>query len=274
MTSPLVSVCIPTYNGERYLRRTIESVLLQSYPNIQIVVSDDASTDSTRDIVAEFRDERFTVINHEQSLGAERNWNAACAPAKGEYIKLLCQDDVLLPDCLEGQVGALASYPSAAFVWSPRDIISPRGRRLLRSRGYRPTHPLVTMSDVAGEVVRSGTNPFGEPCAVLMRKIAFDSTSGFRGQYVIDLNMLLDLLRSGHGVHLDRTVSQFRISDSSWTSTLRKEHARQVRQVSEALAAEHPSLVASRDLRLGKRRAAILQRQRTVLITLVKLLRL
>lgn len=273
MTTPLVSVCIPTYNGARYLRETLESVLNQSYRSIQIVVSDDNSVDKTRDIVDELRDERFTIIHHTRSLGAEANWNAACTPAAGTYLKLLCQDDLLLPDCLERQVEILESNASASFVWSPRDVISPGGRSLLKSRGYRPRQPSVTLADVARDVVRSGTNPFGEPCAVLMRKSAFDSTNGFHGSYVIDLNMWIDLLRSGSATFLNRTLSQFRISASSWTSTLRTEHSRQVSHLAGSLVDEFPALISPDDLRIGHRRAARLQRQRTILISMIRLLR-
>lgn len=272
MTAPLVSVCIPTYNGARFLGTTIESVLNQTYGSIEVIVSDDASTDSTLDIIDRMKDDRFTVLHHSGANGAEGNWNASCAPARGRYLKLLCQDDILHPRCLEVQVEALESDARAAFVWSPRDVISPRGRRLMRGRGYRPTTPFVTMADVARDMVRSGTNPFGEPCAVLMRKSAFDATDGFHGKYVIDLNMWIDLLRQSGAVFVDETLSQFRVSNTSWTSELRGEHSGQVNELMESVAREFPSLVSADDLAVGGRNSSRLQRRRSLVIALTKAL--
>lgn len=274
MTPPLVSVCIPTFNGGDFLAQTLESVLAQTYPRIEIVISDDASSDDTRRIIEEFRDERFEVLLHDEPTGASANWNSACALATGEYIKLLCQDDLLLPRCLEAQVDALESNPSATFAWSARDVISPRGRRLLRSRGYHPDRPVVSMSAVVRDIVRSGTNPFGEPCAVLMRTDAVRSTEGFRGRYTIDLDMWLQLLRRGPAVHVPGTHSQFRISSGSWTAQLQGEHAADVRGLAEGLVDEDPSHVSSADIARGSRRAAMLERFRSILIAFISITRL
>ena len=137
------------------------------------------------------------------------------ARATGTYLKLLCQDDILLPQCISAQVGALEANPLASFVWSPRNVISPGGRRLLRSRGHSPDTFATTLADAARLIVRSGTNPFGEPCTVMMRRLCFDATPGFHGRYLIDLEMWIDLLRTGPAVHLNETLSQFRISGDS-----------------------------------------------------------
>lgn len=274
MNSPLVSVCIPTFNGERYLRKTIESVLNQDWPHLEVIIADDASSDGTMRVVDELRDERFSVIKHTESIGPEGNWNAACAAANGEFIKLLCQDDLLMGGCLTAQVRVLQDNPSASFAWSPRDVISPKGRRILRSRGYIPSDGTVTFQEVARHIVRSGTNPFGEPCAVLMRASSERMTGGFSGSYLIDLEMWVDLLRSAPAVHSPETLSQFRVSSDSWTSQLRRVHALEHHELASRLAAEMPELISTEDVATGARRAKKLQRRRSALLALVTLLRL
>lgn len=271
MTEPLVSVCIPTRNGARFLEHTIRSVLEQTHRNLRIIVSDDASTDGTMTIVERLRDERFVVLPHDSPSGAAGNWNAVCAAAEGDYIKLLCQDDVLMAGCIEHQVAALEARPECSFCWSPRDVISPGGRRLLRSRGFVPASPVVHLADAVTEVVRSGTNPFGEPCAVLVRHEAFLATGRFHGEYLIDLGMWLALLGWGPAVHLNRTLSQFRIAPSSWTAALKGRHAEQFLECARELAAAHPDVITAKDLVDGERNATRLQRQRTALVALLKL---
>lgn len=272
MTAPLVSVCIPTRNGEQWLERTLRSVLDQTHPNLRIVVSDDASTDGTLSLVERLRDDRFTVLTHDVPLGAAGNWNAACAEAEGDYVKLVCQDDILLPTCIEHQVGALEARPECSFCWSPRDVISPRGRRLVRARGLVPVEPVVGFDDVASGLVRGGTNPFGEPCAVLMRRSALAATTGFRGEYLIDLNMWIELLERGPAVHVDETLSQFRITTSSWTAVLADRQADQFEEFARALADSHPAAVSQDDVAHGSRCAARLQRRRRMLVAALKLL--
>lgn len=274
MKSASVSVCIPTHNARPFLRETLRSVLDQTCPPTEIIISDDASTDDTLAIVDEMRDDRFTVLRHDTNLGAEQNWNVACSASSGEHLKLLCQDDVLLPTCLEIQSEALKANPGSVFTWSPRDVVTPRGRRLLRSRGYRPTRSVVTLDDVLVELVRSGTNPFGEPCAVLMRRSAFDATTGFHGRYLIDLNMWIDLLGLGPAVFVGETLSQFRISTTSWTARLRHEHARQLVDLHTDLLRRYPQIIDEADVGLGAKEAQRLQFQRSILIASLGFLRI
>ena len=100
---PLVSVCMPTCNGEAYIGDALTSVLKQTYQNIEIVVSDDTSTDETLSVVDRIlagTSIPFSVHSHERA-GIGANWNYCIRVAKGEYIKFLFQDDILKPNCIE-----------------------------------------------------------------------------------------------------------------------------------------------------------------------------
>ena len=109
--NPLVSVCIPAYNSARYIRTTMESGLGQKYENIELVVVDDCSKDDTVEIVRSVRDPRVRLVRNEKNLGMTGNWNKCLAEARGEYIKLICADDVLYEDSIEKELGALLGHP-------------------------------------------------------------------------------------------------------------------------------------------------------------------
>ena len=93
MTTPTVSVCIPTYNGEQYVERTIRSVLAQTYKDFELVVRDDGSTDATLDVVQRIDDSRVRIVAGRKNVGAGANFDLAASEATGTYVKLLCQDD-------------------------------------------------------------------------------------------------------------------------------------------------------------------------------------
>src|SRR5438270_12301052 len=99
---PPVSVCIPTYNGEAFVRQCIESVLAQSFPDFELIVVDDGSTDGTWDIVRDYeaRDCRFRVSRNEVNKGLVGNWNHCVDVATGRWLKFVFQDDELAPECL------------------------------------------------------------------------------------------------------------------------------------------------------------------------------
>ncbi|HUL32094.1 MAG TPA: glycosyltransferase family 2 protein, partial [Thermodesulfobacteriota bacterium] len=92
-----VSVCIPSYNGARFIGATIKSVLDSVYQDFEIIISDDASTDSTFKVIESFHDGRISVYRNERNLGVVRNWNQALTKATGDYVGLLNHDDLYGP---------------------------------------------------------------------------------------------------------------------------------------------------------------------------------
>src|SRR5579859_195058 len=104
---PLISVCIPCYNGERFIGRTLESVLRQTFTDFELVIVDDKSTDGTVSVIRGFTDARIRLIQNEKNLGLCLNWNRALSQTAGKYVKLLCEDDFLYPECLARQVAVL-----------------------------------------------------------------------------------------------------------------------------------------------------------------------
>lgn len=111
-SGPLVSIIIPTYNRARLLGRAIQSILNQTYPNFEIIVVDDCSSDNTENVVRSFCDERMRYIRHEKNKGAVAARNTGIKAARGEYIAFQDSDDEWLSEKLEKQVRAFKFGPS------------------------------------------------------------------------------------------------------------------------------------------------------------------
>lgn len=123
MNCPLVSVIIPTYNGSRFIRETIQSVLDQTYNNLEIMVVDDGSTDDTSLIVKSITDQRITYIQ-QKNAGVSPARNHGIAVSKGDYIAFLDHDDVWLPCKLEKQLSLFEQNPKVALIYSDVFIIN------------------------------------------------------------------------------------------------------------------------------------------------------
>ncbi|WP_295200233.1 glycosyltransferase family 2 protein [uncultured Chryseobacterium sp.] len=126
MKKSLVSICIPTYNGEKYLRETLHSVQVQTYRNIEVIISDDESEDDTVLICEQFKSENPDIPVHIYShspTGIGANWNYCIEKANGQYIKLLFQDDVMENNCIEKLIHYIDKY-RLEIVVSKRSIIN------------------------------------------------------------------------------------------------------------------------------------------------------
>jgi len=115
---PLVSVMIPSYNGAQFIEETLESVLSQTYRNMEIIVLDDGSTDSTGEIVQSIanRDHRI-IYKYQCNVGLAETRNRIVNMSKGRYVAFLDQDDLWLPTKIEKQVRLLENYPDVKFVY-------------------------------------------------------------------------------------------------------------------------------------------------------------
>ena len=154
-SSPLVSVVIPTYNRADLLRECLDSVQAQTYRPMEIIVSDDGSTDQTAQTVADFREHTKPQTGLETVFlalprgGAPKARNAGVARATGEFIQYVDSDDLLHPRKVELQVAAFAANPEAEFVWglysyfdaaAPQDFVYDLSGLLKAARQFRADH--------------------------------------------------------------------------------------------------------------------------------------
>jgi glycosyltransferase involved in cell wall biosynthesis len=112
---PLATVAMVTYNSERYVATAIESVLCQSYENLELLICDDHSADATWEIVKSYGDSRIRTHRNETTLGEYPNRNRALELAQGEYIIYIDGDDILYPHGLEFMVRMLEAFPDSAM---------------------------------------------------------------------------------------------------------------------------------------------------------------
>jgi len=127
VTGPRVSVVMAAYNGERFLRPAIESILSQTFRDFEVIVIDDCSTDRTPQILREFKDDRIRVVRNERNMGIAETLNNGIAVARGEYIALQDHDDVSLPTRLECQVAFLDKNAKVGMVGSSCSLIDEAG---------------------------------------------------------------------------------------------------------------------------------------------------
>ena len=235
---PLVSVCMPIFNGGTYLVPAIRSVLEQSYANIELRIFDDASTDGSWESLQQIRDPRLILERNARNLGPEGNWNKALGAARGKYIKLFHQDDLLRAGCLAAQVDALERHPEAVLAFCRRDIIGPDGKKLL-SRGALWRDRLVGQADMVRRCARAGTNVVGEPSAVLMRADIVAAVGAFDASipYMVDLDYWVRMMAHGPGWSSDTALAAFRVSPRQWSAAIGAQQGRQFCQFLDRLAA-------------------------------------
>jgi len=125
--TPTVSVAIKSYNHAEYVHETIASVLAQSFQDFEIVVTDDASTDGTADVIARFTDPRIHLERFERNRGISAAMNATTARARGEFVAILNSDDFALPGRLQTQVAFLRANPGIAAVFGRPRVVGEDG---------------------------------------------------------------------------------------------------------------------------------------------------
>ena len=273
MTVPAVSVCIPVYNGERFLAAAIRSVLDQTFQDLELLILDNASTDGTAAIVESFDDRRIRVERNVATVPATENWNGAVALSTAPLVKLLCADDLVHPRCVERQVSAFRADPGVVLAACRRHMIDEQNRVIAPNRGLLGLTGTHTGDDVARQVVRSGINPIGEPGGAMFRRCDFDSAGGWRPErrYVMDLDLWMRLLPYGRFAGLPQTLAAFRIGRGSLSSVNdRAMYDEQRRLVDEVSSASHFQ-VRARDLRIGRLRAPAGRVRRRALFAIASL---
>jgi glycosyltransferase involved in cell wall biosynthesis len=251
--SPLVSLVVPAYNNADFIASTVDSLLAQDYPNLEIIVADHASSDQTREILAGYDDPRLTVVDTPAGGGAARNWNRVSQLSTGDYLKLVCGDDLIDPSCVSAQVAALEANPSAVLAASPRKLIDARGDVFVKSHGLSGLEGLHPGPQAVRAVVRSGANPFGEPAVVMFRRSALEKAGWWSAEksYYIDLDAYVRVLQYGDFVGTPDPLASFRVSASQWSVRLMREQHEHAKEFHAEQHVRFPEAISQRDVRFG-----------------------
>jgi glycosyltransferase involved in cell wall biosynthesis len=222
---PLVSVLVPTYNGERYLDETLLSVRKQTHRHMEILVRDDGSSDATVEIAKAHaaQDRRIEVIEADVNGGGIVNFTELVRMARGRFIKFCNQDDLIAPRCVEVLARAMVQHPNVTIATSRRRLINADGVDLGDAVF---TAPLVSVDAVVDgtaalrHMLLASLNQIGEPSTVMFRNGALDPDRlfdlwGITPRVNGDIAMWIQLLDMGDlYYHRSEILSSFRIHDS------------------------------------------------------------
>lgn len=234
----LVSICIPTYNGDKFISEALESAINQTYGNLEIIISDDSSKDKTLDIVESYKQKTYIPIKIFKHIpnGIGANWNNCVKKAKGEYIKFLFQDDVLLPTCIEEMVDVIENDHRIGLVASKRELIiedshlTEDTEKWIEKYGDLQGSLDLTLSNdmyiLEANLLRSNEffkhprNKIGEPSAVLFRKEIVNKIGFFREdlKQVLDYEFYYRILKKHNIAILPKKLVKFRLHDQQATS--------------------------------------------------------
>lgn len=233
---PLVSVCIPTYNRPGYLAAALASVAAQTYRNFEVIVTDNSTFD------ADLRTNHFAVSNAGLSvryepnggdIGAAASLNRAISYATGKYVKVLMDDDLLEPNCLERMVAALEAHPHCAVAMAPMKLVDEDGDRieprmhLLQKTRYRYRYQsgsgVVPKERLLGDFL-TRCYPCCVVSGVLFRASALDYSGPFSDQFGFagDLHKVMQLACEYDSYYIDAPLSSWRLTDGCHTATMHR----------------------------------------------------
>jgi glycosyltransferase involved in cell wall biosynthesis len=178
MSSPSVSVVLPVYNGEDYLRTAIESVLNQTFEDFELVACDDASTDESPEILASYDDSRVRVLRNDRNQRLFPTLNRLIRASAAPLVRLWGQDDRMKSHCLEREQEFWKTHPDLGMTYCQRDAIDADGNTI-RSAPPDDTPEVLTGSHVAQISFYHGSMP-GNISSVTLSREALDDVGLFR----------------------------------------------------------------------------------------------
>jgi glycosyltransferase involved in cell wall biosynthesis len=179
-----ISVLLPVYNGARYLRKSIDSVLQQTLTDFELIVWDDASTDDSAKIVATYSDPRLRVFRNDRNLGLFTTLNKAIEKSKSPLIRLWAQDDIMKPQCLEKEYAFLDRNSSVAMMYCQCHTIDKDGK-VVRGAPITDGTPEVIEPQLAAQIMFYHGSITGNIANVTLRKSALKAAGLFRADFIV-----------------------------------------------------------------------------------------
>jgi glycosyltransferase involved in cell wall biosynthesis len=232
MNKPLVSVCMPAHNAERWIQQAIDSVLGQTYGEFELVVSDNASRDGTAAIVRSYRDARIRLETTGKLIPPVENHNRSVSLSRGTLVKFLHADDFLMPTCLEEMVAATLEDRKIGLVFAPREIVLDDAEDTANiawssehshlAEHFEELRPKNEGRALFRQVLDSGitSNWIGEPSAVLVSRECLSDVGLFnvRLRQIADLDLWLRIMLSYKVSYISHPLSSYRHHGDSVTT--------------------------------------------------------
>ena len=217
---PKVSICIPTYNGGEYLEETISSIEKQIYSNIEVIFSDDQSTDNTLKLIESFQNRSeidIRVVEH-QPNGIGSNWNNTVQYASGEFIKFLFQDDLLESNCISEMINHYQKNErnNVGVVYCNKELIGEINQSLINlNQSVFNHYKNKTNKELLSSpsLYKKPRNKIAEPPCLLIKKSVFDEIGYFNEslKQSLDYEFLYRVMTKFTVIPLDQKLVKFRI---------------------------------------------------------------
>lgn len=209
---PKVSVCIVANQAEGHLLTTIDSVLAQRFDDLEIVIVGDKGSNVAPDIGAAANNERVRIIRNETTAPLGAGFNMAVRHSRGQFVKLLCPDDILRPECIAAQANVLEKNRDVALVAAGTDYIDHTGEVVSRHPVFARIVGIHSAQCVVTTIVRCGGNPIGPPLGAMFRRADFQRCGGFREDLLEwpELDLWTRLLRFGEFFGMPQTLASVR----------------------------------------------------------------
>lgn len=183
MNVPKISVILPVYNGEAYLRESLESVLLQTYKNFDFIICDDDSKDNSVKIIESYQDERIKFLKNQTNQGLFKTLNILIAEANSEYIRIWTQDDIMKPECLEQEIEFHQRHSEIGMTYCRRDPIDEHSQVI--SYILKDDTPDIISADLANQIsFYHGSMP-GNIATVMLKKSVLNNVGLFREDMIV-----------------------------------------------------------------------------------------
>lgn len=217
---PFVTIAIPTFNRASLLKDCIALAQSQSYSNFEILVSDNASTDETADILRQFSDPRLRVVRQQQNIGLLPNWNACLAEARGEYTVFVSDDDKIEPWLLERCMAVVEIEKVDVVIALSDTYFTTPGRREPAAVSQKLATGVWEASDILKEFLRKRIS--AHMCTIMMRTEALRASGGFPIDFphAADVAGWAPLLLNGKGGLVNETCGIYLVHGASETSGL------------------------------------------------------
>ena len=219
---PLVSVCISAYNVEAFVAEAIQSILAQSYAELEVIVVDNGSDDGTFDALRALDDERLRTFRLPENIGGYQAMNLVAEQARGDFVAIYHSDDVYEPTIIEEEVDYLVSHPDAGGVFAMCDFIDEAGERIgaLDLIPELRGHDYVGYDEAFRTMLQHGNVMFVCP-SFMIRRSALSEVGPFdaeRWDIASDQEMWLRLTRRYPVGILERRLLRYRRTSQQWTN--------------------------------------------------------
>ena len=171
---PKITILMSVYNGEKYLREAIDSILNQTYKDFEFLIINDGSTDRTPKILQSYKDQRIKIINNEKNIGLTKSLNKGLKIAKGEYIARMDADDISMAERLEKQVNFLDQKKNIGLVGTSHLKINEKGKIL------QPVRTLTDEKELKEKLLVANKFYHG---SVMFRKVCIDKVGFYREEF-------------------------------------------------------------------------------------------